>query len=176
MVEHEGDPTITNITGQLARLAISTGIENAHTLFELAEQSYKRENRFYEPLKNSLTVTDNRTGKSYELKIIDNAIAATQLLQIKNVSGGVTRSFDPAFMNTVSCVSHISYIDGDKGVLEYRGIPIDQLAQRSYFTETAFLLIYGQLASRQQQLSFESRIRSNYKMNRKLSGFIKTYQ
>lgn len=106
-------------------MVIATGIENAHTLFELAEQSFKTENRFHEPLKNSLTVTDNRTGKSYELKIENNSVAATQLLQIKNVSGSVTRSFDPAYMNTVNCISRISYIDGEKGILEYRGIPID---------------------------------------------------
>ena len=103
-------------------MAIATGIENAHDLFELAEQSHKNENRFYEPLKNSLTVTDNRTGKSYELEIINNTIAAQQLLQIKSVQGTVTRSFDPAYMNTVNCISRISFIDGEKGVLEYRGI------------------------------------------------------
>ena len=61
-------------------MLIATGIENAHTLFELAEQSYKRENKYYEPLKNSLTVTDNRTGKIFELPIINHAINATQLL------------------------------------------------------------------------------------------------
>ena len=88
-------------------------------------------------------MVDNRTGKSYELEIKNNSVAATQLLQIKNVSGLVTRSFDPAYMNTVCCISRISYIDGDKGILEYRGFPIDQLARRARFTETAFLLIYG---------------------------------
>jgi len=124
-------------------MVIATGIENAHTMFELAEESYKKDNKFYEPLKNSLTVTDNRTGKNYELQIINNSINATQLLQIKNVSGNVIRSFDPAYMNTVNCISRISYIDGDKGILEYRGIPIEQLARRSNFTETAFLLVYG---------------------------------
>jgi citrate synthase len=124
-------------------MVIATGIENAHTMFELAEESFKRDDKFHEPLKNSLSVTDNRTGKTYELQIINNAINATQLLQIKNVSGNVTRSFDPAYMNTVNCISRISFIDGDKGILEYRGIPIEQLARRSRYTETAFLLVYG---------------------------------
>ena len=94
-------------------------------------------------------MVDNRTGKSYELQIKNNSVAATQLLQIKNVSGDVTRSFDPAYMNTVCCNSKISYIDGDRGILEYRGFPIDQLARKARFTETAFLLIYGQLPSRE---------------------------
>ena len=130
-------------------MVISTGVENAHTLFEIAEKSHENNSsKYYEPLKNSLSVTDNRTGKTYELEIRDNTIAATQLLQIKNVSGVVTRSFDPAYMNTVNCMSAISYVDGEKGILEYRGIPIEQLARRSHFTETAFLLIYGQLPSK----------------------------
>ena len=143
LVEQEGDKTITNIRGKFARMVIATGVENAQSLFEIAEKSYHRDNKFYEPLKNSLSVVDNRTGKSYELEIKNNSVAATQLLQIKNVSGLVTRSFDPAYMNTVCCISRISYIDGDKGILEYRGFPIDQLARRARFTETAFLLIYG---------------------------------
>jgi len=154
-VEQEGDQTITNIKGQFARMALATGIENAHTLFEIAEKSYKNNNRYYEPLKNSLSVTDNRTGKCYELQIQNNAIAATALLQIKNVSGNVTRSFDPAYMNTVNCISRVSYIDGEKGILEYRGYPIEQLARKrsrftlnANFTETAFLLLYGQLPSK----------------------------
>jgi len=92
------------------------------------------------------------------------------------VSGNVTRSYDPAYMNTVVCISGISYIDGDKGILEYRGIPIDQLARRSRFTETAFLLLYGQLPSKPQLMNFEQRVRSNYRINSKLVGFIETYQ
>lgn len=64
-------------------------------------------------------------GKSYELKITDGAINATDLGKIKDAQGEVTRSYDPAYMNTVSCISKISYIDGDKGILEYRGYPIE---------------------------------------------------
>jgi len=75
--------------------------------------------------KETLSITDNRTGKTYELAITDGAINATDLSKIKSASGAVTRSFDPAYMNTVNCISKISYINGDKGILEYRGYPIE---------------------------------------------------
>jgi citrate synthase len=84
-------------------------------------------------------------GKKYELKVTDGAINATDLGKIKDENGEVTRSYDPAYMNTVSCISRISYIDGDKGILEYRGYPIEQLAEKSNFLEVAFLTIYGEL-------------------------------
>lgn len=96
-------------------------------------------------VKNTLSVVDNRTGKSYELDIKDNAIFATQISSIKDLDGEVTRSFDPAYMNTVCCISKISFIDGDKGILEYRGYPIEQLAEKACFLEVAFLLVYGEL-------------------------------
>jgi citrate synthase len=86
-------------------------------------------------------------GKSYELPIADGAIQATDLAKIRDEEGNVTRSFDPAFMNTVSCISRISYIDGDKGILEYRGYPIEQLAELSSYEEVAFLTIFGELPS-----------------------------
>ena len=75
--------------------------------------------------KDTLSVVDNRTGKSYELPITDGAINATDLEKIKSPTGAVTRSFDPAYMNTVNCISKISFIDGGKGILEYRGYPIE---------------------------------------------------
>ena len=78
--------------------------------------------------KDSLSVTDNRTGKAYELPIKDGAINATDLSKIKSPAGAVTRSYDPAYMNTVNCISRISFINGDKGILGYRGYPIEQLA------------------------------------------------
>ena len=99
-------------------------------------------------IKNdSLTVVDNRTGNKYELDIKDSCIFATQLGNIKAPDGEVLRSFDPAYMNTVCCISSISFIDGDKGVLEYRGYPIEQLAEKASFLEVAFLLLYGELPS-----------------------------
>jgi len=75
--------------------------------------------------KDSLTFTDNRTGKVYELAVTDGAVKATDFLQMKSADGTVTRSFDPGYMNTVVCDSKISFIDGDKGILEYRGYPIE---------------------------------------------------
>lgn len=78
--------------------------------------------------RDTLSVTDNRTGKTYELAITDGAINATDLSKIKSPEGKVTRSFDPAYMNTVNCISRVSFINGEKGILEYRGYPIEQLA------------------------------------------------
>ncbi|MCC6128697.1 MAG: citrate synthase [Acidobacteria bacterium] len=95
---------------------------------------------------NSLTITDNRTGKTYELPIENGAIRAMDLRQIKadaNDFGLMT--YDPSFMNTASCKSKITYIDGDAGILEYRGYPIDQLAEKSSFLEVAYLLLHGEL-------------------------------
>ena len=84
-------------------------------------------------------------GKSYELPVKDGAINATDLAKIKSPAGAVTRSYDPAYMNTVNCISRISFINGEKGILEYRGYPIEQLAGKSTFLEVAFLLVHGEL-------------------------------
>src|SRR3954452_16186711 len=81
---------------------------------------------------DTLTVTDNRTGQTYELEITDDTIRAMDLRQIKvNEDDFGMMSYDPAFTNTAACRSEITYIDGDKGVLEYRGYPIEQLAEQS---------------------------------------------
>lgn len=108
--------------------------------------------------KETLSVTDNRTGKSYEIAIKHNYIEANELKKIKNEQGGILRSYDPGFMNTISCTSKISFIDGDKGILEYRGIPIEQLAEKSSFLEVAFLLIFGELPTRPQLAKWENKI------------------
>ena len=87
--------------------------------------------------RESLTVTDNRTGKTYELPIEQNTIRATELAKIRVTDDAPGLfSYDPAFMNTASCRSSITYIDGDRGILLYRGYPIEQLAERSTFLET----------------------------------------
>jgi len=100
---------------------------------------------------NSLTITDNRTGKQYELPIQDGTIKAMDLRQIKTSDGDFgLMTYDPAFMNTASCKSRITFIDGDKGILEYRGYPIDQLAEKSTYLEVAYLLLYGELPSASQ--------------------------
>jgi len=96
--------------------------------------------------KDSLSVVDNRTGKSYEIPIQDGTIRAADLRQIKASDDDFgLMSYDPAFMNTAACRSAITYIDGDKGILRYRGYPIEQLAEKSTFLETAYLLLNGEL-------------------------------
>src|SRR5262249_41009204 len=101
--------------------------------------------------KNTLTVTDNRTGKSYELPIENGVIHAMDLRQIKTGADDFgLMSYDPAFLNTASCKSRITYIDGDRGVLEYRGFPIEQLAERSNYLETAYLILFGELPTQPQ--------------------------
>ena len=96
--------------------------------------------------KDTLTVVDNRTGKTYEIPIQDGTIRAADLRQIKATDDDLgLMSYDPAFMNTASCRSAISYIDGDKGILRYRGYPIEQLAEKSTFLETSYLLLHGEL-------------------------------
>ena len=97
-------------------------------------------------MADTLTITDNRTGKQYEVPINDGVVRATDLRQIKVAAEDQGLStYDPAFMNTAACRSRITYIDGDKGILEYRGYPIEQLAEHSTYLETAYLIIYGQL-------------------------------
>src|SRR6266576_1896682 len=95
---------------------------------------------------DTLTVTDNRTGKQYEIPIEDGVIRSMDLRKIKvsDEDFGLM-TYDPAFMNTASCKSSITFIDGDKGILEYRGYPIDQLAEKSSYLEVAYLLLHGEL-------------------------------
>jgi len=101
--------------------------------------------------KDSLTITDNRTGKQYELPIQNGTIKAMDLRQIKVSDDDFgMMTYDPAFMNTASCKSRITFIDGDKGILEYRGYPIDQLAEKSTYLEVAYLLLYGELPNTSQ--------------------------
>jgi citrate synthase len=98
--------------------------------------------------KDSLAITDNRTGKSYEVPIQEGTIRAMDLRQIKAAPDDFgLMCYDPAYLNTAACRSAIGYIDGDKGILRYRGYPIEQLAERSSFLETAYLLLHGELPS-----------------------------
>jgi citrate synthase len=95
---------------------------------------------------DTLTITDNRTGKSYEVPITDGTIRALDLRQIKTDDEDFgLMTYDPAFTNTASCRSSITFIDGDKGILRYRGYPIEQLAEQATFLETAYLILYGEL-------------------------------
>jgi citrate synthase len=100
---------------------------------------------------DTLTVTDNRTGKQYEIPIEDETIRATELRKIKVQDDDFgLMSYDPAYMATASCRSAITFIDGEKGILEYRGYPIEQLAEQSSYLEVAYLLIHGHLPSQKE--------------------------
>ncbi|HET9788298.1 MAG TPA: citrate/2-methylcitrate synthase, partial [Pyrinomonadaceae bacterium] len=100
---------------------------------------------------DTLTITDNRTGKQYQVPIQDGTIRAMDLRQIKVADDDFgLMTYDPAFMNTASCKSRITFIDGDKGILEYRGYPIDQLAEKSSYLEVAYLLLNGELPTESQ--------------------------
>ena len=95
---------------------------------------------------DTLTIVDNRTGREYSLPIVDGAIRATDLAKISAAEGdGGLLSYDPAYLNTSSCRSAITYIDGDAGILRYRGYPIEQVAEQASFLETAYLLLEGEL-------------------------------
>ena len=97
-------------------------------------------------MAETLTITDNRTGKQYEIPIQDGTIKATDIRQIKVTADEFgMMTYDPAFMNTAACKSRITFIDGDKGVLLYRGYPIEQLAEKSDFLEVAYLILFGEL-------------------------------
>ncbi len=101
--------------------------------------------------KDTITITDNRTGRTYELPIFHDTIHATDLRQIKVKDDDFgMMTYDPAFMNTALCKSTITFIDGDKGILRYRGYPIEQLAEKSTYLEVAYLILYGELPSKEQ--------------------------
>ena len=101
--------------------------------------------------RESLSITDNRTGKTYELPITNDTIRALDLRQIKVKPDDFgMMAYDPVFTNTALCHSKITFIDGDKGILQYRGYPIEELAERSTYLETAYLLLNGELPTKAQ--------------------------
>jgi len=99
----------------------------------------------------SLTIKDNRTGKSYDVEIKDGTVKAMDLRQIKvdDEDFGLM-TYDPGFTNTASCQSAITYIDGEKGILEHRGISIEQLTEHSNFLEVSYLVLHGRLPSQKE--------------------------
>jgi len=123
--------------------------------------------------KDTLTITDNRTGASYELPVVDGTIRAMDLRQIRTGSDDFgLMTYDPAFMNTASCRSAITFIDGDKGILRYRGYPIEELAARSTFVETAYLLIYGELPTEAQLKEWSGQIAAHYMVHENIKKFV----
>ncbi len=119
---------------------------------------------------SSLTVRDNRTGTEYDLPITDGTVRASDLAKIRpdDDQPGIA-VYDPGFVNTASCRSSITYIDGDKGILEYRGYPIEQLAEKATYLEVAYLLVHGELPTKHQfdawehQITFHTFVHENVK-------------
>ncbi|MBL8953384.1 MAG: citrate synthase [Myxococcaceae bacterium] len=123
--------------------------------------------------KDTLTVTDNRTGKTYELPIADGCIRSMDLRQIK--TGGDDfglMAYDPAFLNTANCKSAITFIDGDKGILEYRGYPIEQLAEKSTYLEVAYLTMNGELPTKSQLEDFVHKVTHHTFIHENVKSFM----
>ena len=125
----------------------------------------------------TLTVVDNRTGQSYELPITDGTIRGVDLRQIKTGEEDFgLMSYDPAFMNTASCRSSVTFLDGDKGILEYRGYPIDQLAEQATYLEVAYLLVYGELPTQSQLDAWIEEITIHTFVHENVKGFMQGFR
>jgi citrate synthase len=125
----------------------------------------------------TLTVTDNRTGQSYEVPIEDGTIRALSLRDIKVGDDDFgLMTYDPAFMNTAACRSAITYLDGDNGVLEYRGYPIEQLAEQSTYLEVAYLLVHGELPNQKQLDDWTHQITNHTFVHENVKTFIQGFR
>jgi citrate synthase len=121
----------------------------------------------------ALTITDRRTGRVYEVPIADGTIRAMDLRQIKvQPEDFGLMSYDPAFMNTASCKSRITFIDGDKGILRYRGYPIEQLAEHCTYLEVAYLLLHGELPNSKQYQEWQRNITFHTMIHESLKKFM----
>ncbi|MBA3639941.1 MAG: citrate synthase [Acidobacteriota bacterium] len=124
-------------------------------------------------MADTLSITDNRTGKTYELPIQDGTIRAMDLRTIKVADDEFgMMTYDPAFMNTASCRSAITFIDGDKGILEYRGYPIEQLAEGSDFIETAYLILFGELPTAAQLKEWSEAVTLHTMLHENIKKFL----
>jgi citrate synthase len=127
--------------------------------------------------KESLTITDNRTGKHYEIPIENGTIRASDLRQIQTSAEDFgLMSYDPAFTNTASCKSRITYIDGDKGILRYRGYPIEELAEHSNYLETAYLIVKGELPDRKHFEMWEHNIKVHTMVHENIKKFMEGFR
>jgi citrate synthase len=126
---------------------------------------------------DTLTIIDNRTGKRYELPVQDGAIRATDLRQIKVAEDDFgLLSYDPALMNTATCRSRVCFLDGERGILQYRGVPIEQLAERSTFLETAYLLLHGELPTRAQLADWVYHITHHTMVHENIKRFLEGFR
>jgi citrate synthase len=120
-----------------------------------------------------LHVTDSRTGRSYEIPITDGAVRAIDLRQIKvSESDFGLLSYDPAFLNTANCRSAITFIDGDEGILRYRGYPIEELASRASFLDVAYLLLHGELPAKDESAAWTHEITNHTFVHENVKKFI----
>jgi len=128
-------------------------------------------------MAETLTITDNRTGKQYQIPIQDGTIRAADLRQIRVTSDEFgMMTYDPAFMNTAACRSKITFIDGDKGILLYRGYPIEQLAEHSDYLETSYLLLFGELPTEAQLDAWIEEINSHTMLHENLKKFVEGFR
>src|SRR5687768_962264 len=128
-------------------------------------------------MADTLTVTDNRTGRKYEIPIQDGTIRAIDLRQIKvNADEFGMMTYDPAFTNTAACRSRITYIDGDHGILMYRGYPIEQLAEHSDFLETAYLILFGELPTDAQLEQWSDDITVHTMLHENIKKFLEGFR
>ena len=128
-------------------------------------------------LKDILTITDHRTDKSYELPVEHGTIRATDLRKIKTGADDFgLMTYDPAFMNTASCKSSITYIDGDRGILRYRGYDIDDLAENCTFLQVAYLLLYGDLPNPEQERDWVYRITHHTMLHETTKHFVNGFR
>ncbi|HEX6620900.1 MAG TPA: citrate synthase [Solirubrobacteraceae bacterium] len=127
--------------------------------------------------RGSLSVTDNRTGRTYEIEISDGTVRSTDFRQIKVSDDDFgLMTYDPAYMNTASCRSDITYLDGEAGVLEYRGYPIEQLAEQSTYLEVAYLLVHGDLPTAQQLEEWIGEITIHTFVHENVKGFMQGFR
>ncbi len=128
-------------------------------------------------MPDTLSIVDNRTGKKYELPIQDGTVRAMDLRQIKTGPEDFgLMTYDPAFMNTANCRSSITYIDGEKGVLLYRGYPIEQLAEESDYLETAYLILFGELPTTTQQQQWNQQITLHTMLHENVKKFMEGFR
>ncbi|SFC71247.1 citrate synthase [Nocardioides terrae] len=126
---------------------------------------------------DSLTVRDNRTGQEYEVPILDGAIKAADIGKIRSGEDEPGLAvYDPGFVNTASCRSSVTFIDGDKGILEYRGYPIEQLAEQSSFLEVAYLLVHGSLPSKDEYDQWVHNITYHTFVHENVKGFMEGFR
>jgi citrate synthase len=127
--------------------------------------------------RGTLSVTDNRTGRSYEIEITDGTVRSTDFRQIKVSDDDFgLMTYDPAYMNTASCRSEITYLDGEAGVLEYRGYPIEQLAEKSTYLEVAYLLVHGDLPTSKQLEDWIGEITIHTFVHENVKGFMQGFR